>query len=86
MKVIIKGTKIIVSEAPKQDVPGAFLLLYKDQEKEIISEIIVRGKKRTKVKEIVKDVTIDAKNGQKEYDLPNGIEKKDVEALYLRVL
>jgi len=86
MKVIIKGTKIIVSEAPKQDVIGAFFLVYKCQEKEIISEIIVRGKKQTKIKEVIKDVTMDAKKGQKEYDLPDGVEKRNVEALYLRVL
>jgi hypothetical protein len=29
---------------------------------------------------------IDVKKGQKKYDLPEGITKKDIEALYLRIL
>lgn len=33
-----------------------------------------------------KEIILDAKRGQKEYWLPEGVDKKDVEALYLRVL
>ena len=66
MKIIIKGRKIILSNAPGQDVAGAFL---------IISSKIDGN-----------EVIFDAKRGQKEYWLPEGVDKKDVEALYLRVL
>lgn len=71
MKVIIKGTKIILSETPIRDVVGAFFLIYKQKV----------GKE---VK--IEDVTIDVHKGQKEYNLPEGVTKKDIEALYLRVL
>jgi hypothetical protein len=67
MKVGIKGTKIVMSHTPTQDVPGAFFLIYKYKDK-------------------INDKTIDVKKGQKHYDLPDGIVKKDIEALYLRVL
>lgn len=66
MKIIIKGRKIILSNAPVRDVVGAFL---------IISSKIDGN-----------EVIFDAKAGQKEYWLPDGVDKKDVEALYLRVL
>jgi hypothetical protein len=63
MKVTIKGTKIILSEDPRQDVYGALLIMTVEDNK-----------------------MIDVKKGQKEYDLPEGITKKDIEALYLRIL
>lgn len=66
MKIVIKGRKIILSNAPGQDVVGAFL---------IISSKIDGN-----------EVILDAKRGQKEYWLPDGVDKKDVEALYLRII
>ena len=88
MKIGIKGTKIILSEAPVRDIVGAFFLIYKHEAKEEKSKIYT-GKVSSptiSTKQSIEDVTIDAHKGQKEYDLPEGVVKKDIEALYLRVL
>lgn len=89
MQVTIKGTKIVLSEAPVRDIVGAFFLIYKREVKEEKTSKIYTGKdsfKKMPVKQSIEDVTTDAHKGQKEYDLPKGVTKKDVEALYLRVL
>ena len=100
MKIRVKGTKIILSETPVRDVVGAFFLIFnrkikvaKPKFKEMKPKIYT-GKidapvlrKNIKVeKTTIEDVTLDVKRGQKEYDLPEGVAKKDIEALYLRVL
>jgi hypothetical protein len=66
MNVRLKGNKLILSEAPKRDVAGAFLIL------------------STKLEHF--EVIFDATTGQKEYELPNELTRKDIEAVYLRVL
>ena len=65
MKVIVKGTKIILSDSPRQDVAGAFLIISPKLDDYSITDV---------------------HKGQKKYDLPEKVDKKDIEALYLRVL
>jgi len=67
MKVEIKNNKIVLSNNPAQNVPGALYIIYKQKEK-------------------VEETLIDVKRGCKEYELPKGVDKKDIESLYLRVL
>lgn len=95
MKVKIKGTKIVLSETPIRDVPGAFFLIYKRyfpsfkkiKPKNYNGKIPLLGEtKNVETKQRIEDVTIDVHKGQKKYDLPEGVAKKDIEALYLRVL
>lgn len=66
MKVRLKGNKIALSEAPKQDVPGAFLIL------------------SPKLNDL--QYILDAKKGQTKYDIPESLTRKDIEAVYLRVI
>jgi len=96
MKVNVKGTKIILSETPVRDVIGAFFLIYKRyfpefkkiKPKNYTGKIPILGEetKNIETKQVIEEVTIDVHKGQKEYDLPEGVAKKDIEALYLRVL
>ena len=65
MKVSVKGKKIILSDTPRQDVVGAFLIISAKLDDYSITDV---------------------KKGQKEYKLPKEVNKKDIEALYLRVL
>lgn len=84
MKVEIKGTKIILSETPRQDVAGALFLIYQLKEHKQSSVILLNKKGKTKSN--VHQSFIDVCKGQKEYNLPKGVVKKDIEALYLRIL
>jgi len=91
MKVTIKGTKIILSETPRQDVAGAFLIFFKRKLNKSDIKTLDKNRQRknmglSEVKEIVEEKLFDVHKGQKEYDLPKGVAKKDIEALYLRVL
>jgi hypothetical protein len=89
MKVNVKGTKIILSESPVRDIVGAFFLIYKREIKEEKKPKIYTGRDDSSTistKQSIEDVTLDVYKGQKEYDLPEGVAKKDIEALYLRVL
>lgn len=66
MNVRLKGNKIVISQAPVQDVPGAFLII------------------SPKLKGF--EVIMDAKAGQKEYEIPSELTREDIEAVYLRVI
>lgn len=79
MKIKIKGKKIVLSEAPVQDVAGAFFLIYNLKEHKKNAVILLN--KREEFKESVRQVFIDAKKGQKEYGLPEEVSKKNIEAL-----
>lgn len=84
MKVAIKGKKIILSETPGQDVAGAFFLIYNLKEPKQNSVMLLN--KKEEFKQSVHQTFLDVKKGQKEYNLPEGVFKKDIEALYLRVI
>jgi len=84
MKIKVKGTKIILSETPVRDVVGAFFIIYQLKEHKQDSVILIN--KRGKIKSNAHQGFFDVHKGQKEYDLPEGVAKKDIEALYLRVL
>jgi len=71
MKVTVNGNRIVLTQPPVHDVAGAFFLIFNRQ---------------TKDKEVAESIVIDAQKGRVEYKLPKGVNKKDVEALYLRVL
>jgi len=91
MKVTIKGAKIILSETPRQDVAGALFLMYNRQLSKADIKVLDKNRQRknmglSEVKQVIEQVILDVHKGQKEYDLPKGVVKKDIEALYLRVL
>ncbi|MFA5395222.1 MAG: hypothetical protein WC346_04310 [Methanogenium sp.] len=85
MKVKVKGTKIILSETPVRDVAGALFIIYYRQEHQQKDSVILLTKKG-KTKSNLHQGFLDVHKGQKEYNLPEGVAKKDIEALYLRVL
>lgn len=73
MRVFVKGTKIELSEAPPIDVPDGLL---------------VRSPKLLVNKDmgLIMTLATDIRKGQKTYNLPAKLTKKDVTGIYLRML
>lgn len=70
MQIKIKGNKLILSEAPKKNVYGAFIIKRNKRSQDDTNTLIFA----------------DANEGQKEYELPEGLTKNEILGLYLRVL
>jgi len=91
MNVKIINNKIVFSNKPRQNVEGALYLIYNRKLKDSDTNVIAKNKERKKmnlseVKHIAEDAMLDVNKGQTEYELPEGVTKKDIEALYLRML
>ena len=70
MREKIKGSKIVLSEAPMGDVPAGILL----KSPKLIT------------KDCIGFICADAHKGQKEYNLPEKVARKDITGVYIRMM
>lgn len=66
MNISVKGTNILLSEPPRQDIKDAIIVVSSLDDNPTYKTDIVKGKKK--------------------YDLPEGVTKNNMLALYLRIL
>lgn len=91
MKVKVENNNLVLSQDPAQDVKHALLVrLAKpvDNKKRVLTPQDQNREKLglDQVEKLIVDIYSDAKKGQTEYPLPEGVSGDDIVSVYLRVI